>query len=288
MIKLLGLGLSIDFIPIGTILRLATCKKVILDLYTSSWYPSLELLAEVLKRKGIEIVKAKRSDLEGESIIKIIEESKHKDICIAVVGDPLIATTHNAIIVEALKNDLNVEVFPASSILNIAISLSCLQAYRFGKIVTIVKPKNGIVYEYPLHVIKSNRERNLHTLVLLEIDLETNYFMTPKEALEILFNIQKTYGYKVIDDEDKIIVLKAIGYDNSSIEVKRAREILSKEYVPTLYTLIIPAETLHPIEKECLENIAKIKLKPLISIEIFKSIVDIITSYSMKQKLFNV
>jgi diphthine synthase len=154
--------------------------------------------------------------------------------------------------------------------------------------VTIVKPKNGIVYEYPLHVIKSNRERNLHTLMLLEIDLETNYFMTPKEALEILFNIQKTYGYKVIDDEDKIIVLKAIGYDNSSIEVKRAREILSKEYVPTLYTLIIPAETLHPIEKECLENIAKIKLKPLISIEIFKSIVDIITSYSMKQKLFNV
>jgi diphthine synthase len=288
MIKLLGLGLSIDFIPIGTILRLTTCRKVILDLYTSSWYPSLELLAEVLKRKGIEIVKAKRSDLEGESIIKIIEESKHKDICIAVVGDPLIATTHNAIIVEALKNDLNVEVFPASSILNIAISLSCLQAYRFGKIVTIVKPKNGIVYEYPLHVIKSNRERNLHTLVLLEIDLETNYFMTPKEALEILFNIQKTYGYKVIDDEDKIIVLKAIGYDNSSIEVKRAREILSKEYVPTLYTLIIPAETLHPIEKECLENIAKIKLKPLISIEIFKSIVDIITSYSMKQKLFNV
>jgi len=288
MIKLLGLGLSIDFIPIGTILRLTTCRKVILDLYTSSWYPSLELLAEVLKRKGIEIVKAKRSDLEGESIIKIIEESKHKDICIAVVGDPLIATTHNAIIVEALKNDLNVEVFPASSILNIAISLSCLQAYRFGKIVTIVKPKNGIVYEYPLHVIKSNRERNLHTLVLLEIDLETNYFMTPKEALEILFNIQKTYGYKVIDYEDKIIVLKAIGYDNSSIEVKRAREILSKEYVPTLYTLIIPAETLHPIEKECLENIAKIKLKPLISIEIFKSIVDIITSYSMKQKLFNV
>jgi diphthine synthase len=288
MIKLLGLGLSIDFIPIGTILRLTTCRKVILDLYTSSWYPSLELLAEVLKRKGIEIVKAKRSDLEGESIIKIIEESKHKDICIAVVGDPLIATTHNAIIVEALKNDLNVEVFPASSILNIAISLSCLQTYRFGKIVTIVKPKNGIVYEYPLHVIKSNRERNLHTLVLLEIDLETNYFMTPKEALEILFNIQKTYGYKVIDDEDKIIVLKAIGYDNSSIEVKRAREILSKEYVPTLYTLIIPAETLHPIEKECLENIAKIKLKPLISIEIFKSIVDIITSYSMKQKLFNV
>jgi diphthine synthase len=288
VIRIVGLGLSIDFVPLGGVLRLLTCSKVFLDIYTSYWYPSIELLAEILERRGMEVKKAGRYDLEGDSIKNIVEEAKHSDICIAVAGDPLIATTHSAIVVEALRRGINVEVFPASSILNVAVTLSCLQAYRFGKMVTIVKPKNGIVYEYPLHVVKSNRDRDLHTLALLEIDLELNYFMTPREALEILFNIQRSYGYNVVDYDDKIIILKALGSEDSSVEVESAREILGKNYPPALYTLIIPAKSLHPIEKECIENINKIKLKPLTSIELLKEIIDTVTSYSMKRKLFNV
>lgn len=288
MIKLLGLGLSLDFLPLGALLRLFTCEKVLLDTYTSSWYPSIRLIAEVLKQKGIEVVEAGRRDLEGESIGYIIEEARHREICIAVVGDPMIATTHSAIVVEAFKNGLDVEVFPATSILNVGISLSCLQVYRFGKIVTIVKPKNGIVYDYPLQVIKSNRERNLHTLTLLEIDLEKNVYMTPREALEILFYVQKMYGYNVLSEEDEIIVLRDIGSDRGSISVEKARDILNNQYTPSLYTMIIPAKPLHPIERECIQNINKIIIKPQVTVELFKAIINEITTFSMKQKLYNI
>lgn len=288
MIKFLGLGLSLDFVPLGVILRLLMCEKVFLDVYTSSWYPSVDAIIEILKKNGIDVVKAGRSDLEGESMKNVVEEAKHKDICIVTAGDPMIATTHSAILVEALNNNLEVEIFPASSILNVAISLSCLQAYRFGKIVTVVKPKNGIVYEYPLQVIKSNRERNLHTLTLLEIDLEHGYYMTPNEALGILFNIQEIYGYNVLNEDDIIIILKAIGSNSSAILVEKVKDVLNKQYTPSLYTIIIPAKTLHPVEEECIKNLNKVKIKSLTTLDMLEAIINVVMIYNMKQKLYNI
>ncbi|MEM1526358.1 MAG: diphthine synthase [Ignisphaera sp.] len=287
MIKLIGLGLSIDLLPIGVLLRLLSCERIYMDTYTSNWFPSIYDLANILKQFGIEVIMAKRKDLEGGSINKIVEEAKLSNICIAVIGDPLIATTHSAITVEALSKNVEVEVLPASSILNTAISLSCLQVYRFGKTVTIVKPKNGVLYEYPLQVIKMNRDRDLHTLTLLEIDLEQEYYMTPKEAIELLLIIQKNTNNNVLNEKDKIIVLKAIGFENGSIEVMSVEEILGKEFEKTLYTLIIPAKTLHPIEEECLRNIGKILIKPQLNINMLESIIKIIAD-NMKQKLYNI
>lgn len=284
MIKLLGLGLSIDTLPIGVLRRLLACDKVYLDTYTSTWFPSIDILTDILSKFGIWIIKANRSDLEGESIGKLIEEALNSDICIAVAGDPMIATTHSAIVTEALNRGIEVEIATSVSILNAAISISCLQAYRFGKIVTIVKQKNGIVYEYPFHIIKTNREHNLHTLVLLEIDLEKNYFMTPREALEIMLSIQKKYNEKVIEEDDKVIVLKALGSEDSEVLVEKVREVLSKEYEQTLYTIIIPAKTLHPVEEECIQNIDKIKLRPRTTVQELKAIAETLVR-TIRQKL---
>ncbi|MEM1644355.1 MAG: diphthine synthase [Ignisphaera sp.] len=287
MIRLIGLGLSIDLVPIGALFRLLSCQKIYIDTYTSDWFPSIDYIADIFSQLGVEVVMAKRENLEGESINKIVEEAKFNNICIAVIGDPMIATTHSAIIVEALNKDIEVEVLPASSILNTAISLSCLQAYRFGKIVTIVKPKSGIFYEYPLQVIKMNRERDLHTLTLLEIDLEQKYYMTPKEAIEILLTIQKNTNDDVLKEKDKIIIIKAVGSENGRIEVMTIEEILKKEFEKTLYTLIIPAKTFHPIEEECLQNISKILVKPQVNTHSLKLVIKIIAK-NMKQKLYNI
>lgn len=284
MIKLLGLGLSIDTLTIGVLYRLLTCDKIYLDTYTSIWFPSIDMMVDILSRSGAKVIKARRNDLEGEAIGKLVEEAKYSNICIAVVGDPMIATTHSAIVTEALSKGIDVEIASSTSILSIAISTSCLQVYRFGKPVTIVKQRNGVVYEYPFHVIKANRERNLHTLVLLEIDLEKNYLMTPREALEILLNIQKSYNNKLIEEDDRILILKAIGSENSTITIEKVKEVLNKEYEPTLYTIIIPAKTLHPVEEECIQNINKLKLKPVTSAQELEVVIKTLLQ-TIKQKL---
>lgn len=286
MIKLVGLGLSIDMLTLGALYRLLTCHKVYVDVYTSYWYPSIEYLIRLLEDLGIDVAKAYRRGLEGESINRIVDEAKYKDVCIAVIGDPMIATTHSAIAVEALSKHIAVEILPAVSILNAAISLSCLQAYRFGKIVTIVRPKDGVLYEYPLHVIKRNRELGLHTLALLEIDLEQEYYMTPREAIEILFAIQRSVNDKVLDEKDSIIILRAIGFDQGGIEVMTIKEILSREFEKTLYTIVIPTRNLHPIEAECLQNIDNVVVRPQVNTQLLELMIKAIIN-NMRQKLYN-
>jgi diphthine synthase len=280
MLKLIGLGLSIDLLPIGNLLKLLKCNKILLDKYTSIWFSNNLDISEIFKVYGVEVIYASRKDLEGENIDSIVEEAKDKDLCIAVPGDPLIATTHSAIAIEALKKGVLVEIAPASSILNVGISMSCLQIYRFGKIATVVKPKNGIEYEYPLQIVKLNRSLDLHTMLLLEMDIEKNYFMTPKEAIEILINIQKRWGEEIITSNDIVIVLQAITSIKGKTYTITVNDILKEviEFKEPPYTIIIPARKLHPIEKECLDNIEKLNYTSYIKyIDINKLLKNIIS-----------
>lgn len=261
MLRLIGLGLSIHLLPIGGLVKLLRCNKILVDTYTSIWFSEGIDLFKILNMDGIEVVYACRKDLEGKGIDVIVEEARSRDICIAIPGDPLIATTHSAIIVEALKRGVPVEVLPSSSILNVSISMSCLQVYRFGRIATVVKPKNGIEYEHPLHIVKLNRAQDLHTMLLLEMDAENNYFMTPREAIEILLNIQRRWGEEVIALDDVIIVQQAITSSKGRVYVETVNRIVDgvTEFSEPPYTVIVPARRLHPIERECLDNIEKIQ-----------------------------
>ncbi|MEM4553218.1 MAG: diphthine synthase [Ignisphaera sp.] len=273
MIRFVGLGLSLEQLAIGAIFRLLKCRKVYIDIYTNLWFPSVEELAKILKEHGIDVVMACREDLEGYGISKIVKEASEFDVCIATAGDPMIATTHIAIAVEAAKNNIELEIFPSTSILNTAISLSCLQMYRFGKTVTVVRPKNGVVYEYPIHVIKINRSLGLHTLILLEIDIEKDYFMTPKDAINILLDTQRLLGEKVLSEDDIVVILKALGSPRGEIKVRTIKEVLKEYFDKTVYTLIIPTKNLHPVEEDCLKIIEKLKIHHTMDIDIFKNIV---------------
>ncbi|MEM1541975.1 MAG: diphthine synthase [Ignisphaera sp.] len=273
MIRFVGLGLSLEQLAIGAILRLLKCRKVYIDVYTNLWFPSIDELARVLKEHGIDVIMAYRKDLEGYSISKIVREASEFDVCIATAGDPMIATTHVAIAVEAARNGVELEIFPSTSILNAAMSLSCLQMYRFGKTVTVVKPKDGIVYEYPIHVIKINRSLGLHTLILLEVDIEKDYFMTPKDAITVLLYIQRLLGEEVLSEDDVVVILKAIGSPKCEIKIRTIKEVLKEYFDKTVYTLIIPAKKLHSIEEDCLRTIEKLKTYQTINVDTFRNIV---------------
>ncbi|MDK6027791.1 diphthine synthase [Ignisphaera sp. 4213-co] len=257
MLRLIGLGLSIDSIPLGNLKKLLLlCDKIFVDAYTSVWFPDINILVKTLLNMKKDVIIAKRYMLEGSAIENVVNEAMKKDVCIAVVGDPLIATTHSIIIVEALKKGVEVDVSPATSIFNTAISISCLQIYRFGKVATIVSSKNGVVYEYPFTVLKMNREQNLHTLFLLEIDVEKKYYMKPNEGIELIMNIQKGLGEKVLANEDIVIVIADAFSRKQKVFVLSVEEAMKKTFNEnTLYTLIIPAKKLHPVEEECINLI---------------------------------
>ncbi|HIP56799.1 MAG TPA: diphthine synthase [Ignisphaera aggregans] len=282
MLKLIGLGLSADLITLRSLLELMKCKRILIDSYTSMWFPSLDSLIDILRKLSKHCVKVYRESLEGKAINEIIAMSREEDVCIAVAGDPLIATTHSSLIVEAFKQGVEVEVIPSTSILSIAISLSCLQAYRFGKCVTLVKPRNGIVFEYPIYVIEENRNRNLHTILLLDLDVAQGYYMTPKEAANLLVKLQERLGKRVLDYDDYLIILGAIGSEYGSIQVLKLYELIEGEerYNTPPYTLIIPAKKLHPMEEECIEmlRLRKLYFRPRISMTDIYKVIRVLSS----------
>ncbi|OYT37262.1 MAG: diphthine synthase [Desulfurococcales archaeon ex4484_58] len=246
MLIFIGTGLSIKHLTIEAISYIIRADKIYIDTYTNLVPDfSYKILSSILRDK--EIVYAKRRDLEGENIRRIIEEARHRDIAIIVPGDPFIATTHDAIRVEALKNNVEVVVVNGLSIYSLAASRTGLQAYRFGKTVTLVYPRLSKPYSV-IEAIYDNLSRDLHTLVLLEISVEENKYMTIDEAVNILLEI---------DDKNMIgdtlgVGLARIGLDDEYIVADKISKLPDYTYPPPPHSLIVIAKP-HPVELENLK-----------------------------------
>jgi len=133
MLVLIGLGLFDEKdLSLRGIEEAKKANKVYIELYTTAWFGDLEKLEEIIGKK---IKVLKRKDLE-ENSGKILEEAKTQDIAIFVGGDPLVATTHSALILEARKRGIKTEVIHNSSIFS-AIAETGLHIYKFGSCVTI-------------------------------------------------------------------------------------------------------------------------------------------------------
>ena len=248
MIVLIGMGLwNEKDLSLRGIEELKNSDKVYLESYTSIWKGNIRNLEKIIGKK---IFVLRRKDLE-ENLEKILEEAKEKKISILVQGDPLIATTHSSIILEARKKGIKTKIIHNASIIS-AIAESGLHIYKFGKIVTI--PLKEKVSSFPKSIydgIKENKERNLHTLCLLDVDFERKRFLKIRDALKFLLNMEKKFKENVIDENSEVVVLSCLGSENSRIVLGKVKNFLDKEFeLPAC--LIIPS-TLHFTEEEFLK-----------------------------------
>ncbi len=101
---------------------------------------------------------------------KILEMAQCQNVGIMIVGDPMQATTHVDLILRAKNLGIRTTVIPGISATTMAISLSGLQSYRFGRQVTIPFNYGDYLPTSPIEYIFANYNKNLHTLVLLDLD----------------------------------------------------------------------------------------------------------------------
>ena len=240
MLILAGLGIS-DESGI-TLEELEEAKKadfVFIELYTSLWLGNLENLSKIV---GKEIKVLKRGDLE-DNLDKLLEMAKNKKVLIFVPGDPLIATTHSSLILECKKRKISFKIYHNSSIFS-AICETGLHIYKFGPTVTIPLKSRGKDFSSVVQKIEENRKRGLHTLCLLDIDLEKNEKLSVKEAIDFLL------ANKIIQENEKLLVVSCLGSKKQTIVYDKAENLLKKEFeLPA--SLILPGE-LHFSEKEFL------------------------------------
>ena len=105
----------------------------------------------------------------------------------------------------------------------------------------------------PYEVIAENLSRGLHTLLLLDID-EKLGAMKPTEAAELLLEMEKIGGKRILLPATKVVLLQGVGWKRtaesfSPISELARQEVSGQTAAPAV--LVVPAK-LHFLEEEFL------------------------------------
>jgi diphthine synthase len=249
-LSFVGLGLgSVEYLTRGAEKALLSSEKVYLDTYTG--YLSSELEEFLRNLLGERLIHADRKKLEDD-LHEIVEEARGKEIVIAAPGDPLIATTHISILLEAVKRGVNVRLVHGVSILSAAASYSGLSAYKFGRTVTIPRGASDQVLESVYQVVAQNEERGLHSLILLDT---ADGGLSASEAAEYLLRIEEKIGHGVFRRDRIVVVLANVGLRTAQKMCNALGELPRTNLQSPPHVLIFPGD-LNFVEREALKMIA--------------------------------
>lgn len=245
MIYLIGLGIGSEKdISLRGLEACEKVKEVYAELYTARWPGDLRRLE---KKIGKKITLLKRKNLE-EEVRQLVKRGKGKNIAILVPGDPLSATTHLNVLMEAKEQNIKTEIIHSSSILT-AVAETGLSLYNFGKTVTIVRQEKDYAPTSFYDTAVKNNDLGMHTLFLLDIDMDTS------EGIQILMQIEQEKKKGLIDSDRRFIAASGIGSSDSKIMYNKALEIVKRPMEPPA-VLILPGK-LHFTEEEFLKTLKR-------------------------------
>lgn len=200
---------------------------------------------------GKEVKPLRRSDLEGPGAQRILELAERESVALLTVGDPFIATAHIALRIEAVKRGIKVKYVPSASILSVIPGLTGLSSYKFGRSATVVFPEkdpNNAAYD----AIRDNSSRGLHTLLYLDLDVESGKAMTINEALKILLEVEARRGEGVIRGDRLVVGIARACWDSEVVKASRLSKLIDYDFGPPPHVLVFPG-SLHFVELEALK-----------------------------------
>lgn len=244
VLKLVGIGLgSKKHITLEALEAIKEADEVYVDTYTSPLDKELiEFISESCKGH---VVEADRQLLENR-MNEVLELARSKKVCIAIPGDPLIATTHSALKTEGKKKDIEVSIIHGVSIYTAAISKSGLHVYKFGRVATIPKTDDVKMVLHAYYILLENLSKGLHTLLLLDTK---NGGLHIGDALSLLLKVEEEERRGIVGEESLAIALARIGYEDEKITAASVRALINQSFPPPPHALIIPGE-LHFTEKD--------------------------------------
>lgn len=192
-----------------------------------------------------------RSLLESETPI-LDALSEHARVALLVVGDPFAATTHVALRLAAEKAGHRWTYCPNASILTAAAGFLGLMHYRFGRTVSLPLPAEGFAPTSPLEHIVSNRERDLHTLMLLDLRPKERRFLTATSALALIRERDPTERF--VADSQRLAVMARAGREDAAAWVGPFARLRTLDFGPPMHCLVFLAPTLHFEEEEAVRR----------------------------------
>jgi diphthine synthase len=186
----------------------------------------------------------------------ILEAAGSNDVVFLTAGDTMVSTTHTDLRIRADERGIDTRIVHGTTAQTAAGSLTGLQNYRFGKATTLPFEKahgGDGVPDSVVATIADNRERDLHTLVYLDIKVDDPHwdesddtYMTADQAAELLG----------VEFPDRLgVVVARAGSPEPLVVADTLSNLAKRDFGDPLHLLVIPAE-LHPIEDEALSAIA--------------------------------
>ena len=251
MFYLVGLGLKPEHLTLESLQVLKKCKKVFAESYTSAY--SEGSLKELEKSIGKKILLLGRSEVE-EKAKEFLSEAKKNEIALCVFGNAFFATTHTELLLEAKKLKIQVRVLPGISLFDF-VGATGLSAYKFGQTVSIVFFSPNFAPESFYDKIKKNNEMGLHTLCLLDLNMEEKEkkFMQAREAVKVLERIAEKRNEKWIK-EKTFVALCGAGSKEQKIFSGTIEEMCSFSSALFPQSLIVCGE-LSEKEKEAMNEL---------------------------------
>lgn len=245
-----GLGLfDVRDISVKGLDIVRNAETVFAEFYTSVIPGSTREEMEQLFGRGVRMLT--REDVEGEHLI--LEAVEQGDAVLLTGGDPMSATTHQSLRMEAASRGFPVRIIHASSIFTAVPGLLGLPAYKFGRTTTLVRPEKGYFPTSPYDVIRENRTSGLHTLVLLDIKSDEGYFMTANEGIEVIMRMEAAKREKVVTWDMEVAVVARAGSDEPFLWYGSMEHGKAQDFGGPLHTIVIPG-TCHFMEQEMLDS----------------------------------
>jgi diphthine synthase len=241
-----GLGLTgLQDITLRGLDAVRSADIVCAEFYTSRLIGADIKDMEALVGKPIRILSREDVETRADDVLK---EAKTKLVALLVAGDPMSATTHHDLRERAAELKIPTRIFPGVSIFTTAPAMAGLQIYKFGRTTTMPFEHGNYLAESPYEVIRDNKNRGLHTLVLLDIDAQADRFMSVAQAVTLLMKVEERRKEGVIKADTMIVGLARLGSPDQRVLYANAGSWPSIDLGPPLHCLIVPG-SLHFMEE---------------------------------------
>jgi len=220
MLYIIGLGLKPKHLTIEAIEALKSCRKILVEDYTSGYSEgSKDDLEDMLGKSSTAL---SRFDVE-QGFDAVLEEARKTDVALCVYGNPLNATTHIQMLLDAEKKNVKTKVVPGLSIFEF-VSFTGLERYKFGRTTSIVFHEPGYEPEGFYNAILENKKAGLHTLCLLDIMKDEKKMMDIGHAITLLESLEEKQEKSVLA-ESILVGMAGIGSSKEQIKAGTSEQL---------------------------------------------------------------
>ncbi|MFQ5762347.1 MAG: diphthine synthase [Candidatus Bathyarchaeia archaeon] len=251
----IGLGLnSEESITLQGLHAAKSADKVYLETYTNLMPElSLERLEQLI---GKPVCPLWRRDVEDSPEESILKDAASMNVALLVSGDPMSATTHVDLRLRAVKGGIPTAIVSGVSVVTAAAATVGLQVYKFSRTVTLPFTSEKYMPETPYWVVMENMERGLHSLVLLDLDVEAQKYMSIREGLQYLLTLEARLKKGIITMDTFTVGVARIGSESATARADSIDALLTHDFGPPPHLIIFPGK-LHFMETEALKAFAR-------------------------------